>query len=77
MLSWIIICLVICIILGIIGFSGKPTTAKGMAKMFFFIFLILFLVLLGYYVFQNYFHPQVDVQVHMPSATDMINPFKK
>lgn len=73
MLQWVVICLVLCIILGIIGYSGRANKAKGVVKAFFFIFLILFLVLLGYYIFQSYYAPQMEKSVKMPT-TSVPNP---
>ena len=44
MLSWAIAFLVIALIAGILGFGVIAGTAAGLAKIVFFIFLILFLV---------------------------------
>ncbi|HSX03674.1 MAG TPA: hypothetical protein VLG76_02990 [Rhabdochlamydiaceae bacterium] len=77
MLTWVVIIGVLCLILGIIGHTGKPEGPRQIARVFFFLLLVLFLVGLGYYVFQNYFHPQVDLNLKMPSGSDLLpNPFK-
>ena len=44
MLSWAITFLVIAIIAAVLGFGGIAGTAAGIAKVLFFIFLILFVV---------------------------------
>ena len=44
MLSWAITFLVIAIIAAILGFGGVAGTAVGIAKILFFVFLILFIV---------------------------------
>ncbi len=44
MLSWTIAFLVIALLAGILGFTGIARTATGIAKVLFFIFLILFLL---------------------------------
>ncbi|KHK02981.1 DUF1328 domain-containing protein [Desulfovibrio sp. TomC] len=48
MLSWTIAFLVIALLSGVLGFTGIARTATGIAKILFYIFLILFaLSLLG------------------------------
>jgi uncharacterized membrane protein YtjA (UPF0391 family) len=44
MLQWALIFLVIALIAGALGFFVLSTTAAGIAKVLFFVFLILFLV---------------------------------
>ena len=44
MLSWAITFLVIALIAGILGFGGIMTTSVGIAKIIFFVFLIMFIV---------------------------------
>ncbi len=46
MLRWAIAFLIIAIIAAIFGFSGIAATATGIAKLLFFIFVVLFLVAL-------------------------------
>jgi uncharacterized membrane protein YtjA (UPF0391 family) len=46
MLSWAITFLVIAIIAAVLGFGGIAGTAVGIAKILFFIFLVLFVVAL-------------------------------
>ena len=74
MLSWVIILLIIAIVLGIYAFTGKGNNTKQVAKVFFFIALILFLVALGYYVL-SFYRVQADVNLHLPGASGL-NPFK-
>lgn len=76
MLMLVIALLIVSIILGIFSFTGKGNNLKQTLKVFFFIFLILFLVALGWYLMQFY-RVQADVHVKMPSAGDWVpNPFK-
>jgi uncharacterized membrane protein YtjA (UPF0391 family) len=44
MLSWTIIFLVIALLAGILGFTGIARTATGIAKVLFFIFVVLFIL---------------------------------
>lgn len=44
MLSWVIVFLVIAIIAGVFGFGGIVNAAVGIAKIIFFVFLVLFIV---------------------------------
>ncbi|MGD1089331.1 MAG: DUF1328 domain-containing protein [Verrucomicrobiota bacterium] len=44
MLRWTIIFLIIALVAGLLGFTAIAGTAMGIAKILFFIFLILFLV---------------------------------
>jgi uncharacterized membrane protein YtjA (UPF0391 family) len=46
MLRWAVIFLVIAIVAGILGFAGLMIAAAGIAKMLFYLFLILFLITL-------------------------------
>ncbi|WP_116132074.1 DUF1328 domain-containing protein [Tropicimonas sp. IMCC34043] len=43
MLTWIIIFLVIALIAGVLGFGGVATTSAGIARILFFVFLVLFI----------------------------------
>jgi uncharacterized membrane protein YtjA (UPF0391 family) len=48
MLRWAVIFLVVAIIAGVFGFAGIMVAAAGIAKILFYLFLVLFLVsLLG------------------------------
>jgi len=44
MLRWAVIFLVIAIVAGILGFAGLMVAAAGIAKLLFYLFLILFLI---------------------------------
>ena len=44
MLSWTMTFLIIALIAGILGFTGISTTAVGLAKVLFFVFLVLFII---------------------------------
>ena len=44
MLSWVIIFLIVAIVAGIFGFGGIVDAAVGIAKVIFFIFVILFII---------------------------------
>lgn len=44
MLTWTIIFLVVALIAGLFGFGGIASTATGIARVLFFIFLVLFAV---------------------------------
>jgi uncharacterized membrane protein YtjA (UPF0391 family) len=44
MLSWAIMFLVIALVAAALGFGGLAGTAAGIAKILFFVFLVLFLV---------------------------------
>jgi uncharacterized membrane protein YtjA (UPF0391 family) len=46
MLRWAVIFLVIAIVAGILGFAGLMIAAAGIAKLLFYLFLILFLITL-------------------------------
>lgn len=46
MLRWAIIFLVVAVIASIFGFTGVASTAAGIAKVFFFIFAVLFVIAL-------------------------------
>jgi uncharacterized membrane protein YtjA (UPF0391 family) len=46
MLRWAVIFLVIAIVTGILGFAGLMIAAAGIAKLLFYLFLILFLITL-------------------------------
>ncbi len=44
MLSWAITFLIIALIAAVLGFGGIAGTATGIAKVLFFVFLVLFLI---------------------------------
>ncbi|WP_424810420.1 DUF1328 domain-containing protein [Roseococcus sp. YIM B11640] len=44
MLTWTIIFLVVALIAGVLGFGGVASTATGIARVLFFVFLVLFAV---------------------------------
>lgn len=44
MLTWTIIFLVVALIAGLFGFGGIASTATGIARILFFIFLVLFAI---------------------------------
>jgi uncharacterized membrane protein YtjA (UPF0391 family) len=44
MLSWALTFLVVAIIAGVFGFTGIYVAAAGIAKVLFFVFLVLFIV---------------------------------
>jgi uncharacterized membrane protein YtjA (UPF0391 family) len=44
MLSWAITFLIIALIAAVLGFGGLAGTAVGIAKLLFFVFLVLFVV---------------------------------
>lgn len=44
MLTWTIIFLVVALIAGVMGFGGIASTATGIARVLFFIFLVLFAI---------------------------------
>ena len=46
MLYWALVFLVVAIIAGVLGFGGVAIMAAGMAKLLFYIFLVVFLVTL-------------------------------
>jgi len=46
MLRWALIFLVISLIAGLFGFGGISVAAAGMAKVLFYIFIVLFLIAL-------------------------------
>jgi len=48
MLGWVITFLVIALIAAALGFGGLAGTAVGLAKIVFYVFLVLFLVSLVY-----------------------------
>jgi uncharacterized membrane protein YtjA (UPF0391 family) len=53
MLRWALIFLVVAIIAGIFGFAGVMVAAAGIAKLLFYVFIILFLVSLLMSVFNR------------------------
>ena len=44
MLNWAVVFLIVALIAGVLGFGGISATAAGIAKILFFVFLILFRV---------------------------------
>jgi uncharacterized membrane protein YtjA (UPF0391 family) len=44
MLTWALTFLVIALIAGVLGFGGVMTASAGIAKVLFFIFVVLFLI---------------------------------
>tara|TARA_R110000737_G_scaffold221151_1_gene236673 strand:- start:453 stop:728 length:276 start_codon:yes stop_codon:yes gene_type:complete len=46
MLYWAVVCLIIAVIAGVLGFGGIAAAATNIAQILFFIFLILFVVAL-------------------------------
>jgi uncharacterized membrane protein YtjA (UPF0391 family) len=50
-LKWAILFFIISVIAGYFGFTGVASTARTIAKVFFFIFLAIFLVVLVFGVF--------------------------
>jgi len=44
MLAWTIIFLVVALIAGVLAFGGIASTASGVARVLFFVFLVLFAV---------------------------------
>jgi len=44
MLSWSVLFLVVALIAGVLGFGGIESSAAGIARILFFIFLVLFAV---------------------------------
>ena len=50
MLGWVVIFLVISIIAGILGFTGLMVAAAEIAKILFFIFIVLFLVSIVFFL---------------------------
>ena len=44
MLTWAITFLIIALIAGVLGFGGVMTASAGIAKILFFIFLVLFVI---------------------------------
>lgn len=47
MLRWALLFLVVAIVAGIFGFAGVMVAAAGIAKLLFYVFLVLFLVSLA------------------------------
>src|SRR4051812_35688850 len=46
MLYWAVVFLVVALIAGVLGFGGVAVAAAGMAKLLFYIFLVIFLITL-------------------------------
>lgn len=49
MLTWIVIFFLVAIVAGIFGFTGIAVQAAGIAKILFYIFLVLFIVSLVFH----------------------------
>ncbi|HKD63631.1 MAG TPA: DUF1328 domain-containing protein [Candidatus Acidoferrales bacterium] len=47
MLRWTLLFLLVAIIAGIFGFAGEMVAAAGIAKLLFYVFLVLFVVCLA------------------------------
>jgi uncharacterized membrane protein YtjA (UPF0391 family) len=47
MLRWALLCLVVAMVAGIFGFAGVMVAAAGVAKLLFYVFLVLFVVSLA------------------------------
>jgi uncharacterized membrane protein YtjA (UPF0391 family) len=47
MLRWALIFLVIAILAGVLGFAGIMVTAAGIAKLLFYLFVVLFVISLA------------------------------
>ena len=52
MLNWVLIFLVVSLIAGVFGFTGIAVEAAGIARILFFIFLVLFIVSLIMHLMQ-------------------------
>jgi uncharacterized membrane protein YtjA (UPF0391 family) len=52
-LNWTVLFLIIALIAAFFGWGGIATTAAGMAKIFFFVFLAVFLLSLVVGMFRN------------------------
>lgn len=50
MLSWAIFFLIVALIAAVLGFGGIAGTAVGLAKIVFFVFVVLFLVSIVYHL---------------------------
>ncbi len=50
MLGWVVTFLIIALIAGVLGFTGVFVAAVEIAKILFFIFLVLFVISLVYYL---------------------------
>jgi uncharacterized membrane protein YtjA (UPF0391 family) len=44
MLYWAVVCLIIALVAGVLGFTAIAGSAMGIAKILFFVFLILFVL---------------------------------
>jgi uncharacterized membrane protein YtjA (UPF0391 family) len=44
MLGWAILCLIVALVTAVFGFTGIYLAAAGVAKVLFFIFLLLFII---------------------------------
>lgn len=53
MLAWIFTFFIVAIIAGLLGFTGIMATATGIAKILFYIFIILFVISIVIQLFQN------------------------
>lgn len=48
MLYWALVFLIVAIVAGVFGFGGVASTAAGIAKILFFVFLVVFLLSLAF-----------------------------
>lgn len=76
MLIWAGIFFLLAIIAGIFGFRKKAIKGSQISKILFFIFFVLFIVALIFGLLQMYFHPEVDVNIRVPSLEDLPLPGK-
>ena len=53
MLYWALVALVIALVAGALGFGGVASASMGIAKILFFIFIVIFLVMLAANVFRG------------------------
>jgi uncharacterized membrane protein YtjA (UPF0391 family) len=51
MLKWAVVFFIVALIAGALGFGGVATAAAGIAKILFFLFLVLFLIALAAGIF--------------------------
>lgn len=55
---------VLALVLGVYTFKKGPKTGgKQIAKILFYVFVVLFVIMLALILVQMFFHPQVDVNV--------------
>jgi len=71
MLAWAIIFLIIAIVAALLGFRDVAGLATQIAKILFFIFIVLFLISLIYALFYNKPLPEPVVQVHVEALNEL------